>query len=782
MQVARDRNGAPRRIAIPWSDRQGTRARDRLAMMAAPPISRLDSATRARRAATLPRVPSCGARSRGGSIVRPLLWLAAGFLMLAAAPVRAADRDGDGVDDLVDDCLEVANPGQRDTDRDGFGNACDADFDGDGNVGLGDVLAIRSAFGAGEGSDAYSADLDLDGDGQIGFSDLLETQRRFGTAPGPSGLGCAAKPPCFAGSIALVGAEEVLSRSVRLTWTAASPSFIVKIERRVRGGAWELVGVRWGGRDRDFVDRGADGFGLAAGRYEYRVTGDGPPSSPWGVTLGEECAGQPAASPILPVVEIVDHEPDGDYDGGDVAAALAECSRLHGCVLRALPVTYDDVNVELGYSSGYDFSRGLVIEGYGSASVFRSRVYSQQDHDPSLCAQEGSALCYQPRPVFSIVHTGPTRLDGVRFRNFQIEGRKREQPDPGSLWNTWQHWGVLTISPTLGSTDGGCVHHVTARELMSGGFGVQNGNRWIFEDSTAMDIGCVDDLTPCEGLVRTPEILMTPGERADGVGFGTGERTIGTVVRNSRAVRATKYGIFTGGGAQGFHFHDNVVEASGGSGIGCNGCGAGVIERNLVSSMHYPTGRNAKWPEGFTGDTSHGINCVGTGHDLSILQNIVRSGDGTGVRILCSGPNLLVQGNAILGNCLKYGSSLQLAFTEGVQLLGNTIWDPPKGCRVSVQVTASRDVRIEGGSIESGPRTQVGLFLGWPTQPTSGVVLRNLRVSGRGSNGVGVQLDASSSGTTLYDSVCASGFPTPLLDQNVGGAIRAPDPAGACVP
>jgi len=44
----------------------------------------------------------------------------------------ARDRDGDGVSDGQDNCLDAFNPGQEDQDGDGIGDACDPDRDGDG--------------------------------------------------------------------------------------------------------------------------------------------------------------------------------------------------------------------------------------------------------------------------------------------------------------------------------------------------------------------------------------------------------------------------------------------------------------------------------------------------------------------------------------------------------------------------------------------------------------------------------------------------------------------------
>lgn len=104
----------------------------------------------------------------------------------AASGPSLGDRDSDGIDDLLDNCRDVPNKSQRDTDGDGCGNACDADYDQDGLCGGSDFELFRSVFGHSVDDSEYNANVDHDGDGSIDGADFKVFQSMFGRAPGPS--------------------------------------------------------------------------------------------------------------------------------------------------------------------------------------------------------------------------------------------------------------------------------------------------------------------------------------------------------------------------------------------------------------------------------------------------------------------------------------------------------------------------------------------------------------------------------------------------------------------
>src|SRR6185295_5405277 len=97
--------------------------------------------------------------------------------------VGAIDRDGDGLLDPFDNCERVDNPDQRDTDHDGFGNVCDADFDQSCNTDFVDLGAMKGVFFA-----TGDLDEDMNGDGVVNFADLGLFKGYMFLPPGPSGV------------------------------------------------------------------------------------------------------------------------------------------------------------------------------------------------------------------------------------------------------------------------------------------------------------------------------------------------------------------------------------------------------------------------------------------------------------------------------------------------------------------------------------------------------------------------------------------------------------------
>ena len=91
------------------------------------------------------------------------------------------DSDGDGREDVRDNCTTVPNPDQRDTDGDKFGNLCDADFNNDGVVNILDLGIMRSVFLT------ANPNADLNGDGVVNIFDLARLRSLFLKPPGPSG-------------------------------------------------------------------------------------------------------------------------------------------------------------------------------------------------------------------------------------------------------------------------------------------------------------------------------------------------------------------------------------------------------------------------------------------------------------------------------------------------------------------------------------------------------------------------------------------------------------------
>ncbi len=129
------------------------------------------------------------------------LILLVAFLALGFAGIATSgspdDTDDDLVPDVFDNCLETPNgPNERglnqlDGDQDGYGNACDADYNNNGGVDGFDVIIFRSGLGT------LDTAIDLNGDGVVDNMDFGRFIALFNTLPGPSGLACAGTIPCL---------------------------------------------------------------------------------------------------------------------------------------------------------------------------------------------------------------------------------------------------------------------------------------------------------------------------------------------------------------------------------------------------------------------------------------------------------------------------------------------------------------------------------------------------------------------------------------------------------
>ncbi len=100
------------------------------------------------------------------------------------ATSSSIDTDGDGVSDDADNCTLVINADQRDTNGDGYGNACDPDINNDGVVNFIDISGWTPLFNSACGD----VDEDFNGDGNCNFSDFSLFPEYFLQPPGPSGV------------------------------------------------------------------------------------------------------------------------------------------------------------------------------------------------------------------------------------------------------------------------------------------------------------------------------------------------------------------------------------------------------------------------------------------------------------------------------------------------------------------------------------------------------------------------------------------------------------------
>ena len=98
----------------------------------------------------------------------------------------STDTDGDTVLDYQDNCTTTSNTTQADTNSDGYGNACDADYDNDGVVGQTDFAMFRVSYGSCVTDGGYDPATDSNADDCTGMADFSVLFDTWGQAPGPS--------------------------------------------------------------------------------------------------------------------------------------------------------------------------------------------------------------------------------------------------------------------------------------------------------------------------------------------------------------------------------------------------------------------------------------------------------------------------------------------------------------------------------------------------------------------------------------------------------------------
>jgi len=101
---------------------------------------------------------------------------------LSVTGVNPVDPDGDNIEDWNDNCRDISNPAQQDTDGDNYGNACDADFNNDNVVNSLDIGLFKQMF-----LSTGDVEADLNGDGIVNSLDTGLFKARFLQPVGPSG-------------------------------------------------------------------------------------------------------------------------------------------------------------------------------------------------------------------------------------------------------------------------------------------------------------------------------------------------------------------------------------------------------------------------------------------------------------------------------------------------------------------------------------------------------------------------------------------------------------------
>lgn len=414
-----------------------------------------------------------------------------------------------------------------------------------------------------------------------------------------------------------------------------------------------------------------------------------------------------APLPGLPVVTVVDAEPNGLYNQADIDAALAACGL--GCNLRFLDVTYDDVAMNIGA-----FPNGFAMYGGGPGeTVLRAPLFesTQADWDHTIL----------------VTNDAP---DGIVIRRLVLDGRKSEQEPPLDASGTALDWpnkvnkhGALVIGePGGGNVSSGTVTDVEIRNYIYLGMNFTNSPGWVVTDNYVHGIGCNQDWEPCGALLPPPNPWDSLPDDAGvlqrklrGYGINLNAGTDGSEITSNVVEGAVKIGIqfFLGTNpsnrcdqptaTQGLLFQENLVANSATGFTNVRGCGVSYVD-NVAEDLA-DTEKNTQSPFGFT--------CSQGGLNSQWVGNIARRIQGLGFSIQCSDGGILFQDNISEDNCqgtLKTVSDITFfgkpysgdPLPSGVTIENAQSTSPL--CADGMRVEKYDDLDVNGGAIQSGAR------------------------------------------------------------------------------
>jgi len=435
----------------------------------------------------------------------------------------------------------------------------------------------------------------------------------------------------------------------------------------------------------------------------------------------------------LPRVVAGDLDGDGRHTGKDLERALRACAERGGCVIEALPVTYDDVAIVISDGDAPActkdrtacltdrFPNGLAIEGHGASTVLRSPLWKAP---------------YQPEPVLELWRRPDVRL---QLRHLVLDGRKNEQRDPQPGKNdyyAWRHMG-LQVWNRWSDHDkpnrDGCVHDVTVRGFLSRGISLADVARWSIEHSTIEDIGCMRDLAPCARLTVPDVFPAAPGFTSTGFGLHVDWYSDDVTVRANRVRRVTKYAIgFKHGqdGAQAsirrLRVIGNDLERTGQVGIFVGGVADALFEDNRIAA----TDSLNRKPEGRASNDTFGVSCSGAGERITFRRNRLEDMAGMGIHWGCQGRGNVVAQTSITRSCRQKNPK---TCTPG----GTSCYYQPD---VLVAPGATGDLALVDTAIEdSGCASPLAAY---PKAPGFDLVVRGGRYAAGAASNLPVQLQS----------------------------------------